>query len=232
MRVGLLGDIHGNAVALSAVLDAVAREGIDRLCVTGDFVGYYDDAKRVMELLRPWEFDAVCGNHEEMLFDALDNPKNAGTYRRKYGAGIDHAIERLTAEQISFLANLPTSLNLDFDGKKLLLAHGTPWDTDAYLYPDAENTLWDRVAEYASDFIVLGHTHYQHARQIGKKLIINPGSVGQPRDRMPGAAWAILDTLNGTYELRRENYDIAIVANRAKSVNPNLPYLWTVLTRT
>ncbi|MGV8951942.1 MAG: metallophosphoesterase family protein, partial [Cypionkella sp.] len=112
------------------------------------------------------------------------------------------------------------------------LAHGTPWDTDTYLYPDAPLPLMEKVAQSAADFIVLGHTHHQFDRVIGNRRIINPGSVGQPRDRKPGAAWSILDLDTGKVDHRREVYDIGAVSARAKRNDPDLPYNWTVLSRT
>ncbi len=231
MRVGLLGDIHGNVVALAAVLDAAKREAVETLCVTGDFVGYYYDTSQVIRMLEEWRVYAVRGNHENILFDVLKNPDSAAVCRRKYGSGIDRAIEDLGPAELAFLSELPASLKVEIEDKVFLIAHGTPWDTDFYLYPDADEELWRRVASYDADYIVLGHTHYQSKRSMQGKLIVNPGSVGQPRDRKPGAAWAILESETGEIEFRRETYDIATVTAQAKIYDPDLSYLWTVLTR-
>ena len=232
MRLGLLGDIHGNAAALSAVLEQARISGVDALCLTGDFVGYYHEPKQVLEMTSPWKFWAVRGNHEDMLFEAKTDSQKAAIFRKKYGSGIDRAIGELDDSQLSFLEQLPETLEIGFDQVSVLLAHGAPWSTDAYLYPDADDALWNRVAECAADYIILGHTHYQMTRRVDGKLIINPGSVGQPRDRVPGAAWTILDTDSGNIEHRRESYDIAALTERTKKLEPDLPYLWNVLTRT
>ena len=218
-------------MALASVLESAAREAVQMLCLTGDFVGYYYDPARVIQMLEDWRFHAVRGNHEDILFDVLENSGLAPGCRRKYGSGIDHAIRNLEAPELGFLAELPRSLQFDLDGKSILLAHGAPWETDVYVYPDSDEKLWARVASYDADYIVLGHTHYQHARQIAGKLVINPGSVGQPRDRKPGAAWAILETETGALEFRVEAYDSAALVAQAQKNDPDLPYLWTVLTR-
>jgi putative phosphoesterase len=231
MRLGLLGDIHGNALALSAVLSAVSRCEIDELCLTGDFVGYYYEPDKVFEMLSKWNIHAVRGNHEDMLLDCIKNSMAVEQYKRRYGSGLCCAIRLLTPQEFDFIRSLPQLLRLEFGGKSVLLAHGAPWDTDCYLYQDAEPDLWDKVAESADDFVILGHTHHRIAKRMGNTLVINPGSVGQPRDRQPGTAWAVLDTDTGWFEHRTETYDIAHVAAQARSTDPHLPYLWEVLSR-
>lgn len=232
MRLGLLGDIHGNAAALSAVLEKAQALEVEALCLTGDFVGYYHDPKKVLDLIALWDYWAVRGNHEDMLSEALADSQKAELCRKKYGSGVDRAVAELGESQLAFLDRLPVSLDIQLGGCSVLLAHGTPWSTDAYLYPDSDEALWHRVAECTADYIVLGHTHYQMTRSVNGKQIINPGSVGQPRDRVPGAAWTILDTESGKIEHRRESYDIAALTERTKVLDPELPYLWNVLTRT
>lgn len=230
MRLGLIGDIHGNADALKAVLQAARTEGVEALCVTGDLVGYYYEPDRVLDLLADWTYWAVRGNHEDMLL-AVD-PRVRTSYLAKYGSALEHSLERLDQDALTLLGNLPRTRTLVFDGRSLLLAHGTPWDTDEYLYPDAPAAIIERVAQCGDDFIVLGHTHHQFDRKVSGRLIVNPGSVGQPRDRKPGAAWSILDVETGSVTHRRENYDIAGVVAAAQQFDPGLPYNWTILSRT
>lgn len=231
MRLGLIGDIHGNAGALKAVLEAARVEGIDALCVTGDLVGYYYEPDRVLDLLADWTYCAVRGNHEDMLLAMERDPRLRTYYLAKYGSGLEHALEKLDQDALTVLERLPRTRMLDFAGRSLLLAHGTPWDTDEYLYPDAAPAIMERVAESGADFIVLGHTHHQFDREVSGRLIVNPGSVGQPRDRKPGAAWSILEVETGSITHRRENYDIGVVMAAARHYDPDLPYNWTVLSR-
>jgi predicted phosphodiesterase len=80
--------------------------------------------------------------------------------------------------------------------------------------------------------VVIGHTHYSMLMRFGDALLLNPGSVGQPRDRKPGAAWATFDTVTGEVELRRERYDTGPLARGAAKRHPDMPYLAEVLTRT
>jgi putative phosphoesterase len=227
-----MGDIHANAVALEKVLAAAKREKIEALCLTGDFVGYYYEPKSVFEMLADWQYWAIRGNHDDMLLDVMDHPNLSDEVRQKYGSGLDRALETLDEESLAMLKALPSSRTLTFEGRSLLLAHGTPWDTNVYLYPDAPEKNWERATEAKPDFVVLGDTHHQYSRKIGDTLVINPGSIGQPRDRKPGAAWSILDTGSMELEHRREAYDFSSVVEQAKLYNPELPYLQTVLSRT
>ena len=231
MRLGLLGDIHGNADALKAVLIAARREHVDSLCITGDFVGYYYSPAEVLDLLSEWTTYSVRGNHEQMLAQALSAPDSLVTFESRYGGGLRCAIEQLTSEQLDYLVRLPLSVDLSFGDCKVQLAHGTPWDTDQYVYPDAGTAVMERLAGSAADLVVLGHTHYRFQRTIGTCQIANPGSVGQSRDRIPGAAWACFDTETRAYRAFAEPYDISALALEARARDPKLPYLHEVLTR-
>ena len=231
MKVALLGDIHGNAPALAAALDGARREGAELLLLTGDFVGYYYRPELVFDLLAEWMYYAVRGNHEDMLFASQSDPAKADQYRARYGSGVDAALACLSECELERLRGLPATRELGIGGKRVLLGHGAPWDTDFYIYPDADDDVWARLSGYRHDYIVLGHTHYRYSKQIGDTLVINPGSVGQPRDRKPGAAWALLDTEADAVTFFAEDYDRESLVAEARRRDPHLPYLAEVLTR-
>lgn len=231
MKAALLGDIHGNAPALDAVLDAARAGGVDRLIVTGDLVGYYRDAQGVLDRLRDWPMTCVRGNHEDMVEAAAADPAVLETVRRKYGGGVDAALALSDADR-AWLRALPVTASIELDGLKVLVAHGAPWDTDQYIYPNADEALVARLDDYDADVIVLGHTHWRKIWTRGDRTIVNPGSVGQPRDRIPGAAWALLDTETRKIDLRTESYDIERFRRETAAQEPDLPYLSEVLVRT
>lgn len=232
MKVAMLGDIHGNALALEVVLNEATSLGVEVLLVTGDLVGYYFEPARVIQLLDPWEKYVVGGNHEEMLKAARLDERFLGDIDARYGSGLRIALEQLTSEQIDWLCDLPHPLEVQLDDCRVLLCHGSPWDSDLYVYPDAAPDLLDRCAIESFDLTVLGHTHYPMMHQMGRSLLVNPGSVGQPRNRQPGAHWAILDTVTRHVEFKREDYDFVATAAEAAVRHPNLPYLAEVLVRT
>ena len=231
MKIALIGDIHGNADALEAVLTCASERGVDFYLITGDLVGYYYQPKRVVEIVRDLPGVAVRGNHEDMLFRCQTSATERALVRSKYGAGIDVALDILAESDLQWLRALPKSREIDLGGRTLLLAHGAPWDTDVYIYPDAASDVWARLADLDAEIIVLGHTHYQFDTEISKTMVINPGSVGQPRDRKPGAAWSLLDTRRMKVSHFRAQYDTQPLIEEARQRDPHLPYLQTVLTR-
>jgi putative phosphoesterase len=231
VKLALLGDIHGNDLALQAVLSAAIAAGAEKLLVTGDLVGYYFYPLRVLELLRPWDKHIVRGNHEDMLVAARRDPAFLTQVDKRYGTGLRAAIEQLDAPQLDELCGLPHPLDLDIDGCRILLCHGASWDIDQYVYPDASPEFLKRFALPEFDLVVLGHTHYPMRHQIGQTLIANPGSVGQPRNRAPGASWAIFDTASHDLKFSTAQYDAAAMARECEYRHPELPYLSEVLLR-
>lgn len=231
MKLALLGDIHGNDNALCSVLGAASSSGVDELLITGDLVGYYFAPQEVLELLKPWRRHAVRGNHEDMLNAARSSPEFLAQVDARYGTGLRTAIEQLDEVRLDELCSLPHPLELEIDGCKILLCHGAPWDNDCYVYPDAQAELLDQCAVQEFELVVLGHTHYPMQHRIGDALVVNPGSVGQPRNRQPGAHWALFDTATRNLEFHREQYDASDLAQECRQRHPELPYLAEVLTR-
>ena len=230
MRVGLLADVHGNADALAAVLAAARAHGVDRWLCCGDLVGYYYDPARCLHLLEAWDVEYVRGNHEDMLIRLLNEPALDEEIRQKYGSGLRVAADSLSPAQIEWLAELPSRKSVEIDGRVFLLCHGAPWDTNEYVYPDSAS-LFERCAEAGADYVVMGHTHRAMAHRLGATLLLNPGSVGQPRRGGPGAQWAMCDMETGAYEHRAEPYDRDAVTSRAKALDPHYPFLWEVFER-
>jgi putative phosphoesterase len=231
MKLALLGDIHGNAWALRSVLAAASSLGAESLLITGDMVGYYFAPKEVLEMLQPWHRHAVRGNHEDMLRTARNDPAFLEDVDARYGNGLRVALEQLSASQIDELCGLPHPLELEIGGCRILLCHGAPWDNDCYVYPDAQPELLERCAVQQYDLVVQGHTHYPMQHRIVGTLVVNPGSVGQPRNRQPGAHWALFDTDTRNLEFHYEQYDSSQLVRECRQRHPEMPYLAEVLTR-
>lgn len=231
MKVALLADIHGNAGALDAVLHAARAAGAARLLVAGDLVGYYYAPRRVLELLDDWQWDCVRGNHEDML-KSWRRDEDRERIRRKYGSGLEIACEQLNSDALDMLESLPHPLTLEVAGESATICHGAPWDLDEYVYPDAPEEKSTLLAGHGGALVVYGHTHYPVVWRVDGTIVVNPGSVGQARDRIPGACWAMWDTDDGSVVLGRETYDVSEVRAEARRRDPALPYLADVLTRT
>jgi putative phosphoesterase len=231
LKVALLGDIHANHLALAAVLAAVRKQGAERLLVTGDLVGYYFWPKEVLELLEPWDMAVVRGNHEDMLAAARKQPEILGQVDKQYGTGLRVALETLSSRQLDWLENLPHPLQIEIEGSRILICHGAPWDVGQYIYPDAEDGVMEKCAGSGHDWVVLGHTHYPMIRECGATTIVNSGSVGQPRNRKPGAHWALLDTQSRKLSFMSESYDLGLIIEMSRVRHPDIPYLSNVLQR-
>lgn len=232
MRIGILGDIHGNHLALAAVLSSAREKEIQKLLITGDIVGYYFWPREVLELLNDWDFEMVRGNHEDMLRQSLSDGNFLKQVDVRYGQGIRRAIEVLNTSQLDWLTSLPHPMKIEIDGCRILLCHGSPWDLNQYVYPDAPESMMEKFTAVTEDWIILGHTHYPMTRQFKGKTIINPGSVGQQRNKVRGAHWAMLDTASRKISAYVEPYDDRWISSQVSLMAPELPYLAEVLVRT
>ena len=228
MKIALLSDIHANSDALLSVLNEAKSESVASLIITGDFVDYYYNAKQVFALLSEWDYVAISGNHEEILLNWKNN-KYREFIKNRFGSGIKTAYETLSKERIKWLTTLPERKEVVIDNKKVLLCHGSPWNRDEYIYPNCTDKIKEKLFSQNYDLITYGHTHYPALHKYNNQIVVNPGSVGQPRDRKSGACWALWDTKTHTVSLKRTNYNTDAVIAQCKANDPNLEYLWQVL---
>jgi len=231
VRYALLADIHANSYALEAALKSVERKNIKTLLIAGDFIGYYFWPVETFKLLESWNVIAVSGNHDTMFKKEIQDNRLRDSINTKYGSGLNVAMDELSKKDIDWLINLPNSCEFKANNEKILICHGSPWDEDEYIYPDSKDKLLDRYANLEVKWVVQGHTHYPMLEKIGNVTVINPGSVGQPRNRQVGAQWAMLDTASNTVEHYCEKYDLNSVVSESKKRHPEIPYLADVLER-
>ena len=231
MKIAVLSDIHGNHLALEKVLFEAEEERVEYLLVLGDMVGYYYHPDRVLDLLKAWPHLLIQGNHERLLKTALNDPAIARSVRKKYGSGIDMALEKLSTESLLLLIELPCTQKITWGGITFFLCHGSPWDGDQYIYPDSGQSLIDRCMVPGCDFILMGHTHYPLLYKKQDTIIANPGSVGQSRAKGGTADWALIDTDQRTIAGKSTYFDILPLIEEVSSKDPEVPYLWQVLLR-
>lgn len=232
MKTAIISDIHGNSQALAEVLRDARGCGCEHLFVLGDLIGYYYDAGEVLDLLAAFPSRLVIGgNHERLLRSMIVGEVSEQDVRKKYGSGHSLAIEQLSLGQLDYLCRLPESIQTQLGPQKGFLCHASPKDPDAYIYPDAPRQSLEACAIGGYHLVVLAHTHYPMCVQVGSTLIINPGSVGQPRDSGSLASYVIHDTENGALAFRRLQFDSTNLQNRCRKLDPHLPYLWEVFTR-
>ncbi len=228
MYVALLGDIHGNSYALEKVISQLPKS-IDQLWVTGDLVGYYYNVNEVIEMLSQYKCKIIQGNHERYLYRALVDPQSLKIYTEKYGSSLQQTIKSLSKKNLQFLIDLPMICKIKTENKTTLICHGSPWDSDAYVYPDCSTETKSKYDNYNYDFIIQGHTHYPMILEQGHKKIINPGSVGQSRNKLPEAHWATLDTESGQTEFFKVDYDKKKLIDQVNQFDQYNKYLKTVI---
>jgi putative phosphoesterase len=200
MRVLLLADIHANWPALQAI-----DEPHDVCICLGDLVDYLLEPAPCIDWVRRRATYTVRGNHDHGVAQNVPVLGRAGF---RYLTGVTRGLSRelLGAEDLHFLSRLPVTRTVTLNETRFLLVHATPRDPlDEYAPPDPE--FWaKRLQHVAADVICVGHTHQPYVLEVGDKLVINPGSVGQPRDGDPRAAYAVIDDFK--VELKRVAYPI------------------------
>ena len=235
MRALLLSDIHGNLEALTAVLDAAGQW--DALWNLGDMVGYGASPNQVVEVIRPLATLTVRGNHDRICC-GLTSARNFNPMAR---ASAKWTMQELSAENLEWLRGLPQGPlqpeRRSEDEVRVTLAHGSPLNEDHYIQNMRD--AWAPLQQMSTPIAFVGHTHIQggftlrddqvvvqHLKpaagnlftslplEKGTSYLLNPGSVGQPRDGDPRAAFAIADLDHQSVEFWRIPYDIEAVQNR------------------
>jgi putative phosphoesterase len=200
MRLGVVSDVHGNLVALEAVLEDMPA--VDGLVCAGDVVGYGPWPGECVRAVRERDVPTVIGNHDRAVASGTGFRFNSMAK-----AGVEYALEHLDDDALSWLERLPDRRTVA-DGR-VKLVHGHPDDPDRYTYPEEFSERMLR----GEDLLVTGHTHVQGHRTFEDGVVMNPGSVGQPRDGDPRAAYAVATLDDGVaVEERRVDYDVDRVA--------------------
>ena len=200
MRILVLADIHSNWPALAAV-----QEPFDACLFVGDLVDYGTDPVPCINWVRTHAIASVRGNHDHAVAQRIPVRKVSGLHRLAAATRPLHW-KLLSGLQMKYLARMPVTRKVTLDGKRFYLVHATPRDPfDEYLRDD--KSAWaTRLNGIDADFVLVGHTHLPFVLPLDGVTVINPGSIGQPRDGDPRAAYAIIE--NGKVELRRVEYDI------------------------
>ncbi len=207
MRLALISDVHANVVALRSVLDDISDQGADRIVSAGDIVGYYPYPNETIDLFRSNNILSILGNHDVAVLSI-----DPSTMSSMASSAVIWTAKQLNAASRKFLLSLERRDRARFDGLSILICHGSPFDDDQYIYEDeADSSLLD---ESKADVLVLGHTHVPYVNRFDKGIIINPGSVGQPRDGNALSSYTIFDTISKEAENHRVGYDIDKVAKR------------------
>ena len=225
-RIAILGDIHSNLDALETVLEDCRREGVDEYLCTGDVVGYNACPHECLEIIRSLGCPVVKGNHDHYVASAASledfNPYAAAVVR--------WTREQLSQDELEYLHYLPFSVVT----KGITLVHSTMDKPERFGYVFDIQQAETNFSNQITPVCFHGHTHCPmiYERQFtgvtmiepqpftvtaGRKYFINVGSVGQPRDGDPRAAYVIYDSRAKTLDFRRLEYDIEAAQRRIRA---------------
>ncbi|BAS26479.1 metallophosphoesterase family protein [Limnochorda pilosa] len=235
MRLALISDIHGNAVALDAVLEAIEQEGVDRIVCLGDVAATGPQPREAAARLRGLGCPVVMGNTDAFLLSLPPLPEDAGKDTRmvweidQWGAG------QLTTEDRAFLTSFQPTVEVSLGGADALLCfHGSPRsNTEVILPTTPDQALEEALAGNRHALLAGGHTHQAMVRRHQRSTLVNPGSVGLPFDRVPpgegtrNPAWAeyaIVTWTDGrkSVDLRRVRYSLEALLKAVRE--SGMPY--------
>ncbi len=218
MIYGLISDIHGNLEALTAVLEELEKRKVDEILCLGDVIGYGPDPEECLELVKSRAKVVLAGNHDYASLGLLDV-----SYFNPYAKrAVDWTASQLSEKARKYLQNRP--LKIDFDN--FTIVHATPENPAAWEYILSIEDAAENFPYFKGQACFIGHSHVpviiaqeedgkvlvrrvkELAFQEHERYIINVGSVGQPRDLDPRAAFGIYDTRENKYQLIRIAYDI------------------------
>lgn len=234
MRILILSDLHANATALDAALDA-AKERWDHVVCLGDVVGYGPDPNEVTNTVRELGARTIRGNHDKAATELM----KTNDFNPVAKAAVEWTRSHLSVDNLKWLAELPQG-PMETDG--IVLVHGAFQDEDEYVFTPTQ--ALEGLLDSTAAVTFFGHTHHQggfsyadvnssldvlniHPRpsesfaplriEPKRRYLLNPGSIGQPRDSDPRAAFAIADLEHQLVEFWRVPYDIARVQARMRS---------------
>jgi predicted phosphodiesterase len=233
MRYGIFSDIHANLEALGAVLRELDKADVDEMICLGDVVGYGPNPNECVALVKEKVKVCLAGNHDVAPLGGLDVQYFNYVARK----AIEWTAKELTEEAKVFLRERPMTQAYE----TFFIVHATPLQPEKWSYILSMGDAEDNFEGFTQQTCFVGHSHsawcvekfedgrpetrehYPILLNDGARYLINVGSVGQPRDRNPDAAFGILDVENKTYEVRRVPYDIPVT--QKKILKAGLPEL-------
>jgi len=216
--IALISDIHSNLEALQECIKDIRKRGIKKIICAGDIVGYGAQPNECCDIVKKENIISVAGNHDiasaSLNFSELFNPISL--------KAVQWTNKNLTEENKEFLLSLPEVLT----SEHMFVCHASPNDhLHEYLeYETDDDYLKKMIAKTKKNILVVGHTHNPFIKRYFDRLVINTGSVGQPRDNNPKLSYCILEAKNIDAEIIRLNYDYKTAAE--KIIKAKLPHFF------
>lgn len=189
MKIAAISDIHGNIYSLMKVLEDIDEQKVDLVVCLGDLVGYGPHPNEVVALIKRREIPCIKGNYDASVADG------GFTFIRDTSINsfsLPWTVEEVRASNKYYLSQLPTKLDYNINGVKVMFTHGSPNKISEYLFEDGENTK-KIMEEINEDVLICAHTHIPSYKKFGNKVFINVGSVGKPKIGRPNATYALIE---------------------------------------
>lgn len=214
MKIAVISDIHGNMQALDAVLSDIKKENCSKIFCLGDIaMAGPEPAKtiqKIIELQESEDFEIIQGNTDEMIANCDNQMIHLLEENNPIMA---HALENdvfvIPEELKNFLRNLPKQKELEIEGTKILLVHGSPRKNNENIFPDLKiEEVENMISGTDADIIFCGHTHMPCGYQTNtKQTVVNTGSVGRPFSEEPKSCYAVLEINNKEFSVKHNFVD-------------------------
>jgi predicted phosphodiesterase len=229
MKFAIIADIHGNLDAFQVVLEDCKKQQVTHYACLGDVVGYNANPKECLDIVRTMNMPCVKGNHDEYC----SSDEHLEGFNPAAAEAVNWTRTQLTEDDRQWLRDLKysrmvtnfTIVHATLDGPQ---RWGYVFDKLAaaasFTYQNTSVCFFGHThvpVAFVKDSVVRGGTYSKFKTEPGKKYFVNVGAVGQPRDNNPKAAYVVYDTIDGTIEIRRLDYDIA--AAQKKILAAGLP---------
>ncbi|MEO6095350.1 MAG: metallophosphoesterase family protein [Fibrobacteria bacterium] len=219
MKYGIYSDIHGNLEALQRVLESMKHLGVEKRVCLGDIVGYGPFPNECVELVAQNSDITILGNHDSV---AIGRESAEGWNNYNAQMAIEWTSKVLTPASVEFFSKLPYMVS----EAPLLFVHASPWSPADWKYVSSLDDAVDAFSFFTEKICFIGHTHWpiivimdgeqsfkvseslSYKLAPNQRILVNDGSVGQPRDRNPLASWCLCDTETMNVEIIRVAYDI------------------------
>ena len=234
MKIAFISDIHGNAIALDAVLQDIENQGIDKIYVLGDICYRGPEPKRSLDLVRNLHTEVIKGNADEWVVRGVRKGEVADKVLELMNLERLWIVEQLEPSDIDYLESLPAQLNLTIEDVEISAFHATPTSLFDIVLPNADDNQIETSLMQAQNaqIFVYAHIHKPYIRYLNGKVIINIGSVGLPFDGLTKASYGLVEVEDGHIKtsIRRVNYDLkSVVALYHEVQYPNAEMMSKVI---
>ena len=224
MRAAVISDIHANFIALQEVMKDIEREGCEKIFCLGDLILAGPQPRMTIDFVKDQNWTIIQGNTDKLISDF--GPDVIEMMKEKYPIMANAIVDDMfyvEEERRNFLNSLPPQLELEIEGVRVLLVHGSPRANNEDILPERPiEEIEEIIKGVDADLILCGHTHVPCGYQTNnKQTVVNVGSVGRPMTPTPLACYAVIVFANGMFNIRHKfvDYDKETAADLIRARN-------------